>query len=116
MKHFVGDIFNRIPDTRPRLLSSSRIKTRPRSHSKSSVHGIVRRSRSIQVDPAQAKGIVTLIMLLGVTVKIRSFFFIIVMQIFKCYVIPRFYYVMIRNQFLRCYVLKILVFVFNFVG
>ncbi|XP_011449352.3 probable phosphorylase b kinase regulatory subunit alpha isoform X2 [Magallana gigas] len=55
VKHFVGDIFNRIPDTRPRLLSSSRIKTRPRSHSKSSVHGIVRRSRSIQVDPAQAK-------------------------------------------------------------
>nr|XP_011449355.2 phosphorylase b kinase regulatory subunit alpha, liver isoform isoform X6 [Crassostrea gigas] len=57
VKHFVGDIFNRIPDTRPRLLSSSRIKTRPRSHSKSSVHGIVRRSRSIQVDPAQAKAL-----------------------------------------------------------
>ena len=56
VKNMIGDIFNRAPETRPRLLSSTRIKMRPRSHSKSSVHGIVRRSRSIQVDPAQAKG------------------------------------------------------------
>ena len=56
VKNMIGDIFNRAPEARPRLLSSTRIKMRPRSHSKSSVHGIVRRSRSIQVDPAQAKG------------------------------------------------------------
>ncbi|XP_078325718.1 phosphorylase b kinase regulatory subunit alpha, liver isoform-like isoform X6 [Crassostrea virginica] len=55
VKNMIGDIFNRAPEARPRLLSSTRIKMRPRSHSKSSVHGIVRRSRSIQVDPAQAK-------------------------------------------------------------
>ncbi|XP_061189361.1 probable phosphorylase b kinase regulatory subunit alpha isoform X2 [Saccostrea echinata] len=53
VKNLIGDIFNKAPDVRPRLLSSTRMRVR--SHSKSSVHGIVRRSRSIQVDPDQAQ-------------------------------------------------------------
>ncbi|XP_056011600.1 probable phosphorylase b kinase regulatory subunit alpha isoform X5 [Ostrea edulis] len=57
VKKFIGDIFNKAPDIRPRLLSSTRMRPRPRSHSRSSVHGIVRRSRSIQVDPDQAQAL-----------------------------------------------------------
>jgi hypothetical protein len=73
VKTLIGDIFNKAPDTRPRLLSSTRMRHRPRSHSRSSVHGIVRRSRSIQVDPDQAQGKLASILLPISTCTIRAF-------------------------------------------